>query len=455
MQLDTNKAFIDLTDGADWLTQRPRYARTRERIKERLRVKLAESKLPPGLKLAWCSGASPPDNSCSPANKGTGTKTAEERKKAQRPITAPPEGLKKVKWADAAGQAKVDFTGVELKAKLVEKVDAKNNELKAERARLRGVEKNHPPIPGVKGPAEIVRANVNRIRREKADLDKQVKEFDVRRAFEKANPLATKSDVDREVARLLKTGITSQTRINTGENINGVYICKTTEGTLAYNKPVSECSTAFDAEGMTADSLADREVAAYELDKLLGYDLVPTTVMRTDGPAVDKYGNKGKGSLQLGVDGVNCAALTYSQRQAWANDSANQEAMAKMMVIDYVVANRDRHENNFKIGNNGDVDGKLYLIDNGFLMPDFQQGNLRGNLATQQGNKLDYSSPTITKGLDNLLSKRNEFDTVLEKHGFPLEQRSAFWDRVENVKREIEGGDVYSLMEDAQNYHAL
>ena len=58
------------------------------------------AELPLGLKLAWCEGASPPDNSCSPANKGTG-----EKVKSNIAIEAVKAAIESAKQTAYPGQA--------------------------------------------------------------------------------------------------------------------------------------------------------------------------------------------------------------------------------------------------------------------------------------------------------------------------------------------------------------
>lgn len=91
-----------------------------------------------------------------------------------------------------------------------------------------------------------------------------------------------------------------------------------------------------------------REVAAYELDKLLGLGMVPPTVERN---------LKGRrGCLQLWVEGEIMAE--------WTNRPPDIESwrrqVSAMWLFDYLTANTDRHLNNALASD----DGRLVLIDN-------------------------------------------------------------------------------------------
>ncbi len=90
------------------------------------------------------------------------------------------------------------------------------------------------------------------------------------------------------------------------------------------------------------------EVAAYELDKLLGLGMVPPTVRRKD---------KGKlGCLQLWVEGVTLDQLDQPppDLEGW------RRQVSAMWLFDYLTANNDRHANNVLAS----PDYRLLMIDN-------------------------------------------------------------------------------------------
>ncbi|HSF16682.1 MAG TPA: hypothetical protein VLK65_14130 [Vicinamibacteria bacterium] len=90
------------------------------------------------------------------------------------------------------------------------------------------------------------------------------------------------------------------------------------------------------------------EVAAYELDKLLGLGMVPPTVKR---------GIRGRnGSLQLWVEGVSMNKFDGTMRDVgtW------RDQVSVMWLFDDLIANIDRHLNNAIVS----PDERLILIDN-------------------------------------------------------------------------------------------
>jgi hypothetical protein len=90
------------------------------------------------------------------------------------------------------------------------------------------------------------------------------------------------------------------------------------------------------------------EVAAYELDKLLGLGMVPPTVKRKD---------KGRlGCLQLWVEGAPMERLVGAppDLDVW------RQQVSAMWLFDYLTANNDRHVNNALAS----PEYRLLMIDN-------------------------------------------------------------------------------------------
>ncbi len=90
------------------------------------------------------------------------------------------------------------------------------------------------------------------------------------------------------------------------------------------------------------------EVAAYELDKLLGLDMVPPTVVRRI--------NGSNGSLQLWVD--NCQLYSAVQDQTPRTPSWSHQ-LSRMKMFDSLIRNDDRNAGNFLV----DPDWHIILID--------------------------------------------------------------------------------------------
>jgi len=95
------------------------------------------------------------------------------------------------------------------------------------------------------------------------------------------------------------------------------------------------------------DTLAKREVAAFLVSEALGWDLVPPTAFREDGPL-------GPGSLQQRVD--HDPEIHY-----FTFDAATRQRLRPVALFDLIVNNADRKGGHILI----DGDDKIRLIDHG------------------------------------------------------------------------------------------
>ncbi len=98
-------------------------------------------------------------------------------------------------------------------------------------------------------------------------------------------------------------------------------------------------------------TLHRREVAAYVLDRALGWGMVPPTVLRHDAP-------HGRGSVQLFVS-------HDPERHYFAllndGDQGVREQLARMVVFDLLANNADRKGSHVLLAD----DGRLRLVDHG------------------------------------------------------------------------------------------
>jgi uncharacterized repeat protein (TIGR03843 family) len=94
-------------------------------------------------------------------------------------------------------------------------------------------------------------------------------------------------------------------------------------------------------------TLAGREVAAYSTSAALGWDLVPPTVFRRDGPA-------GPGSLQLFLD-------LDPERHVFTFTEQERQRLRPAAAFDRLVNNADRKGGHILLG----PDGHIWLIDHG------------------------------------------------------------------------------------------
>ncbi len=97
------------------------------------------------------------------------------------------------------------------------------------------------------------------------------------------------------------------------------------------------------------DAIYRREVAAYEVSRALGWDLVPETVERDDAPL-------GSGSLQLFIP------ADFSQHHfTLVEDARYHDQLRAICAFDVVVNNADRKSGHCLLGE----DGRIWAIDNG------------------------------------------------------------------------------------------
>ena len=94
-------------------------------------------------------------------------------------------------------------------------------------------------------------------------------------------------------------------------------------------------------------SLAAREVAAYLTSTALGWDLVPPTVLRDDGPA-------GPGSLQLYLN-------VDPERHYFTFSDEERQRLRPVVAFDVLINNADRKGGHILLGS----DDHLWLIDHG------------------------------------------------------------------------------------------
>lgn len=168
-------------------------------------------------------------------------------------------------------------------------------------------------------------------------------------------------------------------------------------------------------------SLARREVAAYLVSIALGWDLVPPTIYRRDGPL-------GPGSLQLFIE--------HNPEYHYFNFSpADRQRLRPLVAFDLIANNADRKGSHVLV----DPDQRLWLIDHGIcfhvedklrtVVWDFAGEPIPANLcadlarlhaslvADPPSEKLDELRPYLTTAEIDALSRRIE--KVLATGCFP------------------------------------
>lgn len=158
-------------------------------------------------------------------------------------------------------------------------------------------------------------------------------------------------------------------------------------------------------------TLCKRETAAYLLSSLLGWQLVPPTVLR-DGPY-------GIGSVQLFIDADHEAHLFTMQEEGIYEDQ-----LRRLAVFDIVSNNADRKGGHCLKGS----DGRLWAIDHGICF--HSEYKLRTVLWEFAGQPLPSEICASLQNLQNRL-ERNEYETrMLQSLLAP--------DEVEALRRRIE-----------------
>jgi len=115
-----------------------------------------------------------------------------------------------------------------------------------------------------------------------------------------------------------------------------------------------------DGKGVFKAVKYERERAAYLIDRFLGFNLVPPTVIRQIGDQI--------GSMQEFIPDAKMATMDTIDNvlENYATE------MIKMWLFDVIVKNIDRNNGNFlvkeKAGENGG--GRIYAIDHGYSMHD-------------------------------------------------------------------------------------
>jgi hypothetical protein len=97
-----------------------------------------------------------------------------------------------------------------------------------------------------------------------------------------------------------------------------------------------------------------REIAAYELDKLLGLNMIP--------PYVEKRYRNDRGAISLGVEGTVYRELKASNTSL-PSDAGQRNSFYKALFLrrtwDNLLANKDRNEGDMIVTD----DWRMYLID--------------------------------------------------------------------------------------------
>jgi hypothetical protein len=153
-----------------------------------------------------------------------------------------------------------------------------------------------------------------------------------------------------------------------------------------------------------------RELAAYEIDKLLGLDMVPPTVARD----IDGH----SGAIQFWVNGIR----TYEGTRELPPDHAWSRQLSRMKVFDTLLGNSSRNLNNMLVDRND----SFVLVD---FSESFSTYRTLKNLPTRFDRRLMEGIRTLDSApsraqlkrllsdaeLDALLARKNALEAQIER----------------------------------------
>lgn len=160
-------------------------------------------------------------------------------------------------------------------------------------------------------------------------------------------------------------------------------------------------------------TLCKREAAAYLLSSMLGWQLVPPTVLR-DGPY-------GIGSLQLFIDADHEAHLFTMQEEG-----VYEQQLRRLAAFDIVANNADRKSGHCLKG----TDGRLWAIDHGICF--HSEYKLRTVLWEFAGQPLPTEVGKALQDLQNRL-ERNDYDTRIFQSLLAADEFQALQRRIERL----------------------
>jgi len=170
-----------------------------------------------------------------------------------------------------------------------------------------------------------------------------------------------------------------------------------------------------------------RERAAYLVDKFLGFDLVPPTVIRKIDDQI--------GSLQQFIPDTKAGCEI--QKDDLVKKDAMRREIAKLNVFDYIIYNSDRHGANFLVEFE---QNKIHAIDNGLS---FGRDSLRmvTTYDLADFSSLDWSvSPEVTKNLQEFLVRKEEQKMFTEQLSTLLNEYEieSCMKRIEKISKMLE-----------------
>ena len=231
------------------------------------------------------------------------------------------------------------------------------------------------------------------------------------------------ASLDNSTVDKLRTTEFSERHSLASENIQGG-VNKTEFVTIKGDGQAIYKSTPTTTEAIT-------EEYVYNLDKQLGFGLVPPTVCRLPPPNI--AGVSPKVTQARALDCVPFQVFNNTNPNGRIEDIRITDSI-KMQILDDITLNDDRHDRNFLITNKKDKNGlhRIIAIDNGRAFHSFQPVSLRfrwpkGNiqkLFMEQSKKIDFTNEI--KSIREAVNKINPDDYIkqIKEKGIKIKEYS-------------------------------
>jgi hypothetical protein len=165
-------------------------------------------------------------------------------------------------------------------------------------------------------------------------------------------------------------------------NCNSVYRAELADGRVGYLKPEGGEDPDLRPGDVPPHQEWHREIFACEFDRSLGFNVVPDTVPR----------------YEVGGDiGGNASLQEEAPFKGRPLDEYEPLDRQRMAVLDYVLGNLDRHDNNYRTQR----DGRPAAIDNGLTLPETSTGAIVSPWVVEQlGEPLDGDITAAVQRVD-------------------------------------------------------
>jgi hypothetical protein len=173
---------------------------------------------------------------------------------------------------------------------------------------------------------------------------------------------------------------------------------------------------------------ARRETFSYELDKRLGYNIVPETAL--------KEGSRGAGSVQkhLGAEAMTLEEWKHMSAMGAIPDLTVEAKLQlkKIALFDMLIGNTDRHIANVLLTKAREGQARLWAIDNGYSMALRNVSDAYQSLPFELVRGEPIPRELLAR-VERLVERRKEINTLAKKCGIEDSAMKHFWARVKNI----------------------